>query len=177
MRGGRAGAPFRGLISVAHAEKRYPCECRCLPRRELVVGAGGVLASHVVDFAVLVSCLLCLGAHFTPGDALKSGLLAHHFSLRTTVSTLEEEFHSPTLKGPAQYWSRGLSFRPSLKNLGSAGMPGCRKEVKLPSMGYQGLGHGDLHVAGIAVHSPRRLRPAPRWAGVIWCPDPDAAAV
>ena len=68
----------------------------------------------------------------------RAGFWPHHLSLRTTVSTLEEEFHSPTLKGPAQYWSRGLSFRPSLKNLGSANA-GCRNEVKLPSMGYQGL--------------------------------------
>ena len=99
MRADGQGQHFSGLISWLPTLRALPLANVgvCTPESSLR-GAEGA-GVHVVDFAVLVSCLLCLGAHFTPGDALKSGLGAPPLLVADDGKHLGEEFHSPTLKG------------------------------------------------------------------------------
>ena len=136
---------------VAHAESATLANVGVCHAGELVVGAEGA-GVHVVDFAVLVSCLLCLGAHFTPGDALKSGLLAPPLLVADDGEHLGGGVPLADLEGACPVLVEGLVVQAVVEELG---VGECRVQERGEAAfdGVPGLGHGDLHVAGIAVHS------------------------
>ena len=117
---------------------------------ELVVGAEGA-GVRVVDFAVLVGCLLCLGAHFTPGDALEGGLGAPPLLVADDGEHLGGGVPLADLEGACPVLVEGLVVQAVVEELG---FDECRVQERGEATfdGVPGLGHDDLHVAVVAIH-------------------------
>ena len=117
---------------------------------ELVVGAESACVS-VVDFVVLECCLLCLGAHFTPGDALEQRLGAPPLLVADNGEDLAGGIPFADLEGSCPVLVQGLAVHAVVEE---CDVDECRVQEggEATCDGVPGLGHRDLHVAGIAVH-------------------------
>ena len=136
---------------VAHGQCATLADIGVCHAGELIVGAEGACVS-VVDFVVLECCLLCLGAHFTPDNTLKQRLGAPPLLVADDGEHLGGGVPLADLEGTCPVLVEGLVVQAVVEELG---VGECRVQERGEAAfdGVPGLGHGDLHVAGIAVHS------------------------
>ena len=135
---------------VAHGQRATLADIDVADAGELVVGAEGACVG-VVNLVVLEGCLLCLGAHFTPGDALEQRLGAPPLLVADNGEDLGGGVPFADLEGACPVLVQGLTVHAVVEE---CDVDECRVQEggEATFDGVPGLGHRDLHVAGIAVH-------------------------